>query len=148
MTRKNQRIDFDPMTTATHTRHMMLCFVLAAEICFMGGCRSLLGTKEAIKPETTLPQAPASQVDRVADDEVSPIAQVSGESPLAAEPTLTAQAANTSVNDKVTETTKQVLNLVTGREQENSSRAKELYIEADAIFRKASSLEVRSYRAV
>ncbi len=141
MTRKNQRIDFDPMNTATHTRQMMLCFVLAAEICFMGGCRSLLGTKEAITPETTLPQAPASQVDRVADDEVSPIAQVSGESPLAAEPTLTAQAANTSVNDKVTETTKQVLNLVTGREQENSSRAKELYIEADAIFRKASSLE-------
>ena len=141
MTRKNQRIDFDPMNTATHTRQMMLCFVLAAEICFMGGCRSLLGTKEVITPETTLPQAPASQVDRVADDEVSPIAQVSGESPLAAEPTLTAQAANTSVNDKVTETTKQVLNLVTGREQENSSRAKELYIEADAIFRKASSLE-------
>ena len=100
----------------------------------------MLGQKGATTPENASPQAPASQTDRVAGDETNnPIAQVSAESPLATPPTLKSQPESESINEKVTETTKQVLNMVTGREQENSGRAKELYIEADSLFRSAAS---------
>ena len=116
--RKNQRIDF--RNTRPQRSHQQLCLcILAASICWTGGCRSLLGPKGATTPENASPQTPVSQADRVADDETNnPIAQVSAESQLATAPTLTAQPESESINEKVTETTKQVLNMVTGREQE------------------------------
>ncbi|MDC0288238.1 tetratricopeptide repeat protein [Rubripirellula sp.] len=139
MMRKNQRIDFNNTNAIGSYRQLCLC-VLAASICWMGGCRTLLGQKGVTTPENTSPQGPVSQADRVADDATSnSIAQVSAESPLATAPTLTAQPESESINEKVTETTKQVLNMVTGREQENSVRAKELYVEADSLFRSADS---------
>ncbi len=137
--RKNQRIDF--RNTNVRRKHQQLClFVLAASICWSGGCRTLLGRKGATTPESASPQEPVSQPDRVADDASdNPVAQVSAESPLTTAPTLTAQPEAESINEKVTETTKQVLNMVTGREQENSVRGKELYLEADSLFRSADS---------
>ena len=137
--RKNQRIDF--RNTNVRRKHQQLClFVLAASICWSGGCRTLLRRKGATTPESASPQEPVSQADRVADDASdNPVAQVSAESPLTTAPTLTAQPEAESINEKVTETTKQVLNMVTGREQENSVRAKELYLEADSLFRSADS---------
>ncbi len=137
--RKNQRIDF--RNTDVRRSHQQLCLcILAASICWTGGCRTLLGQKGGATQENASPQSPVSQADRVADDDTSnPIAQVSAESPLVTAPTLTAQPESESINEKVTETTKQVLNMVTGREQENSIRAKELYLEADALFRSAGS---------
>ena len=137
--RKNQRIDF--RNSNVRRKHQQLClFVLAASICWSGGCRTLLGRKGATTPESASPQEPVSQPDRVADDASdNPVAQVSAESPLTTAPTLTAQPEAESINEKVTETTKQVLNMVTGREQENSVRAKELYLEADSLFRSADS---------
>lgn len=137
--RKNQRIDF--IKTNAQLSHQHLCLLLlVASICWTGGCRVPLGEKGVATPENTPPQAPVSQADRVAQDETNnPIAQVSAESPLATAPTLKAQPENDSINKKVTETTKHVLNMVTGREQENSIRAKELYLEADRLFRTAST---------
>lgn len=139
MMRKNQRIDF--RNSNVRRKHQQLClFVLAASICWSGGCRTLLGRKGATTPESASPQEPVSQPDRVADDASdNPVAQVSAESPLTTAPTLTAQPEAESINEKVTETTKQVLNMVTGREQENSARGKELYLEADSLFRSADS---------
>ncbi len=139
MKRKNQRIDFTTTASSTHLPWLFLC-ILAAGLCWTGGCRSLLGPKGAVTPESASPQGPVSQTDRVADDDANnPIAQVSAESPLTTAPSLTAQPNDPSLNDKVTETTKQVLNMVTGREQENSLRAKELYGKADTLFRQASA---------
>ncbi|MDA7906871.1 tetratricopeptide repeat protein [Rhodopirellula sp.] len=139
MTRQNQRIDFTNTNAYFSPPWLFVC-VLAAGICWTGGCRTLLGKKGAVTPESASPGDPVSQADRVADDKInSPIAQVSAESPLTSAPTLTAQPDSPSLNDQVTETTKQVLNMVTGREQEDSIRAKELYGEADILFRSASS---------
>ena len=139
MTRKNQRIDFTTTTRPTHFPWLFLC-ILAAGICWTGGCRSFLGSKGAVTPERASPQSPVSQADRVADDEATnSIAQVSADSPLTTAPPLTAHPTDLSLNDRVTETTKQVLNMVTGREQENSVRAKELYGQADTLFRRASA---------
>lgn len=139
MTRQNQRIDFTNTNTYFSPPWLFVC-VLAAGICWTAGCRTLLGKKGAVTPESASPGDPVSQADRVADEKTnSPIAQVSAESPLTSAPTLTAQPDSPSLNDQVTETTKQVLNMVTGREQEDSIRAKELYGEADILFRNASS---------
>ena len=104
------------------------------------GCRSLAGPLD-LGTDTPVTQAGAADADSE-----NPIAQVSSESPVQVEPakpdlTLTERTQNTS---------KKVLNFVTGREQENSKRGKELYREADALFRKATSepkeVRVKTYR--
>jgi tetratricopeptide (TPR) repeat protein len=139
MTRYNQRIDFTPAISPLRRQITFLC-VMTMGIFFTGGCRSLLGQQGNVSPGNSSPENPVSQADRVAaDGDQNPIAQVSGESPLTKAPSLTAPEAEQSLNEKTAAATKQVLNFIQGRQQENSQRAGELYREADGQFKIASS---------
>jgi TolA-binding protein len=89
------------------------------------GCQSLAGPRD-VGGGSAVKQAADESEGRVADSSQSenPVVQVSGE---------------TTLTEKTKKTTTKVINFVAGREQEDASRAKQLYQQGDALFRQAES---------
>jgi TolA-binding protein len=118
MTRTNQRID--RMTRQRKTVFRSATSPLAVcGFALFTGCQSLAG------PLDVGGAGPVGQVTAEdADSSANPVVQVSAESTIA---------------EKAKQTTTQVMNFVTGREQENDSRSQQLYQDADTLFRQASS---------
>jgi hypothetical protein len=118
MTRTNQRID--RMTRQRKTVFRSATSPLAVcGFALFTGCQSLVG------PLDVGGAGPVGQVTAEdADSSANPVVQVSAESTIA---------------EKTKQATTQVMNFVTGREQENDSRSQQLYQEADTLFRQASS---------
>ena len=138
MTRQNQWIDF---TRAISSLKHQITFlsIIAMGTCFTAGCRTLV-PQGGLSPESNSPESPVSQADRVAaDGDQNAVTQVSGETPLTATPTLTAQQKEQSLEAKTAKATEQIFNFVWRREQVDSQRAGELYREADSLFKIASS---------
>ena len=125
MMRKTQRIESWRHISRTSFR---LCLMIGT-VGWVTGCRSLAGPLDLDADNPSLQP-------RVADSSSdNPVVQVSGETPVEVAPV----KPEPTLSEKTQDTSKKVLNFVTGREQENTSRAKELYREADALFRQATS---------
>ena len=99
--------------------------IAAIGICFVGiaGCRSLAGPQgiSGLTPDGGIQQAGGTQGD--SDD--NPVVQASNEVP--------------SLTDRTKKAGNQVMNFLSGREQEDLDRAKELYRQGDQLFKQASS---------
>ncbi len=94
--------------------------LFACALALMTGCQSL-----AQGPLAGSPLAGGSlNGTGTASDSPNPVAQVSGQ---------------TSWTEKTKKSTTQLMNFVSGREQENAPRAKELYQRADLLFRQAQT---------
>lgn len=87
--------------------------------CF--GCRSFTGAN----PQDLVSSPPAG-VSPSSDAE-NPVVQASAESPAE------------TVAESAKKTSSQIVNFVSGREQENVTRGRELYQEADSVFRTSQS---------
>ena len=98
--------------------------LVACGFALLTGCQSLAGPLDAGDPLGAAGQNPVTQASAQDDVGGDPTAQVSGEL------TLAEQAKKNSTR---------VMNFITGREQEDVARAKQLYQEADALFRNANS---------
>lgn len=125
MMRKTQRIESWRHISRTSFR---LCLMIGT-VGWVTGCRSLAGPLDF---DADNPSVQPRVADSSSDN---PIVQVSGETPVEVAPV----KPEPTLSEKTQDTSKKVLNFVTGREQENTSRAKELYREADALFRQATS---------
>lgn len=97
--------------------------LLACGFALVAGCQSLAGPLDVGGPRDADGAIPANQASAQTAASGS-VKQVSGELTL---------------TEKAKKNSNRVINFVTGREQENVSRAKELYQEADTIFRSAES---------
>ncbi|MGI9472454.1 MAG: tetratricopeptide repeat protein, partial [Rubripirellula sp.] len=128
MMRHTQRID-SWMRHCQLSAHTVKVYFLICAIGLTTGCRSLAGPVDL---ETASPVVQPKVAEKTSDN---PIAQVSGETPVQ----ITPAKPDPTLTEKTQQTSKKVLNFVTGREQENSTRAKDLYKEADALFRKATT---------
>jgi TolA-binding protein len=98
--------------------------LLACGFALLTGCQSLAGPRDVGSPLDAGGPNPVSQAAAQDDGRGNPVAQVSGELTLA---------------EKAKKNSTRVMNFVTGREQEDIARAKQLYQEADALFRTADS---------
>ncbi len=98
--------------------------LLACGFALLTGCQSLAGPLDVGGPLDAGGPNPVSQAAAQDDGSGNPVAQVSGELTLA---------------EKAKQNSTRVMNFVTGREQEDVTRAKQLYQEADALFRTANS---------
>ncbi len=95
-------------------------------ICFhcVSGCRTLAA------PQDLTPQDLASP---------NPIQQTSGSSAIDESAPAPAAADDLTMTERARKTSNQMMNFISGREQEDLERAKELYKEGDSLFRQASS---------
>lgn len=98
--------------------------MIGVSFVWMTGCRTLAGPQDVNAP--SLVRQAGGDTDGFADQSgENPVVQVAAEEP--------------SLSERTKKTSTQVMNFLTGREQENLDRAKELYQEGDALFRQASS---------
>ena len=97
--------------------------LLACGFAMLTGCQSLAGPLDVGGPLDADGPNPVSQA-AAQDDGSGTVEQVSGE---------------LTFTEKAKKNSARVMNFVSGREQENVPRAKQLYQEADALFRSASS---------
>lgn len=116
-----------PQHRAMSRRRNVLAILLGCA--FLSGCQSFAGTPLGLDdwfgppdPEQVASLEASDQLDDRFDSDV---VQADGDS---------------SGWGRVTQSTNRLVNFVSGREQEDSSHAKELYREADAEFRRASEL--------
>lgn len=97
--------------------------IAALALCFVGiaGCRTMAGPQEipGLTPPGGIQQAGATQ-----EDSEDRVVQASDEVP--------------SLTDRTKKASNQVMNFLSGREQENMDRAKELYRQGDQLFKQAS----------
>lgn len=116
---RTPRMDWLKMTSDA-LNHKAITSLLIVSFVGVAGCRTMATPQDLVaSPPTGI--SPSSAVQ-------NPIAQVSGESEI--EPTVTESAKRTGT---------QVINFVSGREQEDVARARELYQRADALFVDAKS---------
>ncbi|MEM9646435.1 MAG: tetratricopeptide repeat protein, partial [Planctomycetota bacterium] len=105
----------------------MLAFVSC--VTTLGGCQTLAGTPTGLDDIFGRPEVGSSDEGSDSRDGV-------------------VQAGGMTSWQNVQKQSNKVVNFVTGREQENQSRAKDLYRQGDAEFRRASTLETAEARAV
>jgi TolA-binding protein len=122
MMQRTPRMDWTTMTATNSTdpgQGATWCLIVAVGLLAITGCRTFAA------PQDLVSSPPAGVSPSSATD--NPVVQVSGES------------TTETVTESAKKTGTQLFNFVSGREQENVSRARELYQEGDALFRQASS---------